>query len=260
MKSNIETIKFTGIFCLVLAVLTYIVTLNIEIGFFQPNWNWMSNNFALTVCGGAFASFLVVMLCEVQKYRSNKLSCENFLYAQAMYLYSVLYFLDRNIDEYIADSSRPVPDNLVDERIMMIRSLTMAIRSVDYSTFRKNNALVIAHQDFCANGLVKADSIIGSGNYLKIAIIQTQIKNLEETYSKGTVTSADKLVAQTLVALKNQILPALSDVSNYLGIINQYCIGRYNWEEQKTKIHDSYFSLFEAGKFEDFLKGAEAKQ
>ncbi len=260
MRSNIETIKFTGLFCLALAVLTYIVTLNIEMGFFQPNWIWMSNNFALTVCGGAFASFLVVMLCEMQKYRSNKLSCENFLYNQAMYLYSVLYFLDRNIDEYIADQNEPVPNNLVDEKIMMIRSQSMAIRSVDYTTFRKNNALVTAHQDFCANGLAKADSIIGSGNYLKMAIIQTQIKNLEATYCKGTVTSADMLVAQTLVALKNHISPVLSAVSTYLGTINQYCSGRYNWEEEKTKIHDGYISLFEAGKFEDFLKEAEVKQ
>ena len=259
MRSNIETIKFTGAFCLVLAILTYIITLNMEIGFFQPNWGWISHNFALTACGGAFASFFVVLLCEVQKYRSNKLSCENFLYTQAMYLYSVLYFMYRNIDEYIADQNKPVPDNLIDERIMMIRSQSMAIRSVDYVTFRKNNVLVTAHQDFCSNGLVMSDSIIGSGNYLKMAIIQTQIKNLEDTYSKGTITSADKLVAQTLAAFKNQILPALSDVSTYLGIINQHCNGRFDWEGQKAKIHESYVSLFKVGKFEDFLKSAEAK-
>ena len=137
MRSNIETIKFTGLFCLMFAILTYVVTLNIELGFFQPNWRWMSNNFALTVCGGTFASFLVVMLCEIQKYRSNKLSCENFLYTQAMYLYIVLYFMSKDIDEYIANSNKPVPDNLIDERIMMIRNQSMAIRSVDYVTFRK---------------------------------------------------------------------------------------------------------------------------
>lgn len=259
MRSNIETIKFTGRFCLVLAVLTYIVTLNIEMEFFQPNWSWMSNNFALTVCGGAFASFFVVMLCEAQKYRSNKLSCENYLYTQALYLYSVLYYMYKNIDEYIADQNKPVPDNLIDERIMMIRSQSMAIRSVDYVTFCKNNVLVTAHQDFCSNGLAMVDSIIGSGNYLKMAIFQTQIKNLEDTYSKGTITSADKLVTQTLAAFKNQILPALSDVSTYLGIINQHCSGRYNWEGQKAKIHESYISIFKAGRFEDFLKSGEAK-
>ena len=93
-----------------------------------------------------------------------------------------------------------------------------------------------------------------------MAILQTQIKNLEETSSKGTVTSADKLVAQTLAAFKKQLSPVLSDVSTYLGIVSQHCSGRYNWEKQKTKIHDSYISLFEVGRFEDFLKGAEEKQ
>ena len=116
-----------------------------------------------------------------------------------------------------------------------------------------------AHQGFCSNGLVKADSIMGSGNYLKMAIIKTQIKNLEEISSSGTITSADELVAQTLAALNNQILPVLSDVSTYLGQINQNCGDRYDWEKQKAKIHESYVSVLEAGRFEDFLKGAEAR-
>ncbi len=260
MRSNIETIKFTGAFSIVLAVLTYIVTLNIEIGFFQPNWSWMSNNFALTVCGGIFASFLVVLLCEVQKYRSNKLYCENFLFIQAKYLYGALYVMYRNIDEYIAAPNKPVPYNLVDQSIMMISSHSLAIRNVDYTTFRKNNALVTAHQAFCANELVKLDSILRSGNYIKIAINETQIKNLKETNREGTVTSADMLVARTLAALKNRLSSALNDVSNYLEIINQHCNGRYYWAKQKTIIHDSYISIFEAGKFEDFLNEAEAKQ
>lgn len=259
MRSNIETIKFTGIFCLVLAVFTYIVTLNIEISFFHPNWSWMSNNFVLTVCGGAFASFFVVMLCEIQKYRSNKLACENFLYAQTQYLYSILYLMCKSIDEYIADQNRPVPDNLLDERAMMIRGQSMAIRSVDYVTFSKENALAAAHQSFCSNTLVKIDSTIGNGNYLKIAIGQTQIKKVEETGKKGTITSADELVAQTLAALKNHITPVLNDVSDYLGVIDQSCGGRYDWTKQKTNIHESYINFLKAGSFEEFLKNAEVK-
>ena len=123
MRSNIETIKFTGTFSFLFAVLAYIVTLNNEIGFFQPNWWWMSNSFALTVCGGAFTSFLVVLLCEVQKYKSNKQSCENYLYTQTEYLYCMLYLISRNVDEYMANQSMPVTDNLLDERLMMICSI-----------------------------------------------------------------------------------------------------------------------------------------
>lgn len=259
MRSNIETIKFTGKFSLITAVMAYIVSLNIELGFFQPNWSWISNNFALTVCGGAFSSFLVVMLCEVQKYRSNKLSCENFLFTQTMYLYMSLYLMNKNIDEYIRNQNEPIPGNLIDEGMMMIRSQSAAIRNVDYITFRKNNNQVIAYRNFCSNELVSIESIISSGNYLKMAVIQTQIKNLKETCSQGTITSSDELVNRTLATISNQLSPVLEDVSTYLETIDHNCNGRYNWNIQRTKIHESYASPFRTERFEDFLKSTEAK-
>lgn len=259
MRENITTIKFTGIFTILFALLTYIVTLNMEIGFFQPNCRWISNDFALTVCGGSFTGFLVMMLCETQKYRSNKSTYENFLFTQTMYLYIALYLTSRNIDEYIMNKNEPIPNNLLDERILMIRSHAMAIQGIDYITFYKNNVLVTAHKDFCSNKLRKVDSIIGNGNYLKIAIIQTQLENLNKTYEKGTITSANEPVLRTLTALKKQIEPILEDISNYLETINQNCNGRYDWETQKMKIHENYISLFKAGKIEDFLKNAEVE-
>lgn len=257
MRGNVETIKFTGFFCTVLAILTYIITLNIEIGFFHPNWCWISNNFALTVCGGGFASFLVVMLCEVQKYRSNKLSCENFLYSQGTLLYSTLYFMYKNIDEYIENQNRLVPGNLLDEKMLMIRNQTMAVRSVDYVTVCKNNKLVNRHKKFCLNGLVKAEAIIGSQNYLKSAIIQTQMENLKDVHNQGEITSSEKLVSEVLTALKVKILPVLEEISDYLGAIDKNCSLRYGWEQQKIKVHQSYISLFELEGFEEFFKEAK---
>ena len=257
MRSNIETIRFMGRVCLVLAVLTYIITLNIDIGFFQPNWSWISNNFALTVCGGALASLLVVLLCEVQKYWDNKSSCENYLFAQAIYLYSALYYMVKNIDEYIMNQNQSVSDNLIDDSIQMIRSHAMAIRTVDYVTFRKSNILATAHRAFCSNTLINIDSTMRYGYYIKLAISHTQIKNLTEIHSKGIVTSADELVAKTLVAIKSQIMPMVKAVSDYLEGIDASCGGRYDWKQQKAKIEDSYISIFKAGRFEDFLKQAE---
>lgn len=257
MRNNIETIKFTGGFCLVLAVLTYLVTLNIEIGFFQPHWSWMSNSFALTVCGGAFSSFFVVMLCEIQKYRSNKLSCERFLYVQVMYLYQTLYCMDKIIDGYMTTPDRPIPDNLIDEGMTAIYNQSMAIRNVDYVTFRKNNKLMAAHKHFCSNGLIKAEFIVRNKNYLKIAIIKTQMKNLERTHCQGTVTSTDRLVAKTLLALKKQISPVLKDVSAYLDIIGHNCKKWCDWENQKEKIHENYANVLNVKTLEDFLESTE---
>ena len=56
MRTQIKVIRFT-----------YLITLNMEIGFLNLDTSWLSNNFALTICGGVFVSLLVMLICEVQK-------------------------------------------------------------------------------------------------------------------------------------------------------------------------------------------------
>ena len=259
MRSNIETIKFTGAFSFLFAVLTYIVTLNIEIGFFQPNWRWMSNSFALTVCGGAFTSFMVVLLCEVQKYRSNKQSCENYLYTQTEYLYCMLYLISRNVDEYVANQSMPVTDNLLDERLMMIRNCSAAIRSVDYLPFCKNNNLMIALEKFKSEQLVEIDYLANSENFFKSAFLQAQINNVVLSGHQGTVTSANEYVAEFLAKLQHHLIPALKAVSAHLEVFDQECNNRFGWKKQEAKIHEGYVSLSMAREFEDYPNSTEEK-
>ena len=58
MKEKIQSIKLNGMLCIIFIAITYLVTLNIENGIFQPNLWWMSNNFALTVSGGIATGFV----------------------------------------------------------------------------------------------------------------------------------------------------------------------------------------------------------
>lgn len=257
MKSNIETIKFTGASGFAFAILTYLVTLNIEIGFFQPNWYWMSNNFALTICGGAFASFLVVILCEIQKYVSNKATYENFLFYQTMYLYIELFLLDRNIEEYISCKEEPISDNMMDMRIQKARNCVSAIQSVEYITFRKKNNLSIAFCTFCTDELAKVNSFFETANYLKIAVIKTRISNLENDQNKKVITSSDALLEKTLSGIHSVLHPILSDISKHLQLVDKYCNNRFDWEKQSDKINKSYISIFKAGQFDDFLNNLE---
>ena len=107
MCGNIETIKFTAVISAIFAFLSYFITLNMELAFFAPQWSWISNNFALTVCGGVFTSTLVVLFCEVQKYLSNKADCEQYLFYQTMYLYvHTARFPDKTPDKHNDASSQ----------------------------------------------------------------------------------------------------------------------------------------------------------
>ena len=86
MKTQIKVIRFVAIMSIVLAAITYLITVNIEVGFINLNTQWLSNNFLLTVCGGAFASMLVVLLCEIQKYFEIKKSTEAIIFKHVRHI------------------------------------------------------------------------------------------------------------------------------------------------------------------------------
>ena len=82
MRTSIKVIKFTSILSFIFLVITYLITINIDGGFVKLNTIWISNNFLLTGFGGMFASTLVVLLCEINKYLIDKKNTENQLFSK----------------------------------------------------------------------------------------------------------------------------------------------------------------------------------
>lgn len=253
MRGNIETIKFTAIISSIFALLSYFVTLNIELAFFVPQWPWVSNNFVLTMCGGIFTSTFVVLFCELQKYLSNKANYEQYLFYQTMYLYSLLFQMQKNVEEYIANKEETVSEGLLEKSAQMAQCQVNAIRGIDYVTFRKQNPLVIAHRNFCTKKLSEISSALGYWNYLKRAILSKRITNLQETGRDMPITSADTLINQTLVIIREKYLSLLNDLSGYLEVIDQACNNRFGWNEMKSKISGSYISIFNSADLKTFL-------
>lgn len=100
MRIQVKVIRFTLLMSIVFAAIAYLVTLNIEIGFLALSVPWLSNNFVLTVCGGAFSSMLVVLIGEVQKYFLNKKAAEEFLFSHTAYVYGQLRII-KNIFKFV---------------------------------------------------------------------------------------------------------------------------------------------------------------
>lgn len=253
MRGNIETIRFTAIISAIFAFLSYLVTLNIELAFFVPQWPWMSNSFVLTVCGGVFTSTLVVLFCEVQKYLSNKTNCEQYLFYQTMYLYSILFQMQKNVEGYIANKDESVFEGLLEKSAQMAQSQVNAIRSIDYVTFRKKDSLVIVHRNFNTKKLAEISSALEYWNYLKRAVLSARINNLEKIGREIPITSANALVRQTLTIIGEKYLSLLNDVSDYLETIDHACGNRFGWNEIKLKISESYISIFNSADLDSFL-------
>ncbi len=149
MRGSIKIIKFTMFMSILFLALTYFTTVNIETHILGFNTIWLSNNLALTVFGGAFASMLVVLICEVQKYITEKTSVEEYIFYQALYLYQSLFLMQQNICDYQNNTEAGVPNNLLDETTRMIQSEIFALQSADYAPFKQKNLLLTAHQKFC---------------------------------------------------------------------------------------------------------------
>lgn len=206
------------------------------------------------MCGGVFSSTFVVMLCEIQKYWSNKNDCEQCMFYQTMYLYTALFIMQRNIVEYIKNKTKPVPENLLETLVQKIQCQVNALQSIDYTTFSSKNKLMIAWCDFSEEKLAKINVVMQYHYYLNIAIFRTRINNLEQFSQDKPVTASDELVFKTLTIIDKQCQPLLGDISNYLKIIDQSCCGKFSWKTQQEKIREGYISIFKAGKFEDFLQ------
>lgn len=257
MKSCIETVRFTFKLSLLFGVITYLVTVNIETNFLSLNTIWISNNFVLTVCGGIVASFLVVLLSEIQKYFSAKISSESYLFYHATYLYSALFLMQQNILEYTKNTDEVIPENLLEMRTQMAQSELFALQNMEYVTFRDKSPLAIAHHNFCTETAAKVKSVSDSSINLRIAINIAKTDNLKYYQEARDITSANKTVCSTLIILYRNITSVLKEIDKYLLTIDHSCENRFNWTIMRTTIQENYVSIFKAGNFEDFLKQGE---
>lgn len=257
MKSSIEIIRFTFKLSLLCGIATYLVTVNIETNFLSFHTAWISNNFALTICGGITTSILVVLLSEIQKYFHSKNSSEFYLFYHAVYLHNALFLLQQNILEYIENTNAIVPENLCEMRIQMAQSELIALQNTDYSTFSAKNPLTLIHQFFCAETAAKIRPILNSSTYLQIAIHTAEIDNIKKYQVPRNITSANEIVGSTLKILYKNISFALNEIDKYLQQVDNYCKNKFDWAAMRTAIQNSYASIFKTENFEDFLKQGE---
>ncbi len=250
MRGNVKVIKFTAFMSILLLALAYFTTVNIETHILKLNTIWSSNNFALTIFGGAFASMLVVLICEVQKYITAKASVEEYIFYQALYLYQALFLMQQSICDYQKNTEASVPDNLLDETSRMIQSEIFALQSTDYTPFKRKNLLLTAHQKFCRKTTIDFQPILRGSNAVKIAINKVKIYYLQQNVLNRMVTSVDEPLQTVLSIQLGRVSDALAEVDEYLKDIDKYCNQRYGWEKQREQIHSNYVNVFEAWDFE----------
>lgn len=250
MRDSVKIIRFISVITILLFVSTYLITLNIEMHIIELNSLWISNNLALTVFGGAFASMLVVLVCEIQKYITTKKSVENHIFYQALYLYQSLFLMQQNICDYQKNSTIDVPNNLLDETTRMILCQITELQCTDYVTLIKKSNLITVHQEFCQKTAINMQPIINGCSALKIAISKVKIIYLSQNLPMKAITSMTEPLKSVLDVQHKKISKALEETDEYLENIDKYCGYRFKWKEQQKRICSNYVSIFETWNFD----------
>lgn len=188
MRESISVISWCSFVSALFLILTYGVTVNAEAHFFTLDSVWISNNFLITLFGGVFASMLVVLLCEIQKYLSSKKRTEQYLFYQSLYLYQALVQTRIFIEDFLNHGEWILSDNLFDESNRKIQCQLDAIQTTDYATFKHDkDSLMVEHGRFCIDVLPKIQPILQSGNRLRISINNAKIEYLqsESAFEEG---------------------------------------------------------------------------
>ncbi|MBQ3235546.1 MAG: hypothetical protein IJA97_05255 [Clostridia bacterium] len=250
MSSNLKTMKLTAILSGCLLIATFAICLNKSYGWF--NIKWLSNDFLLTIFGGLFASTLVVLICEWQKYFFNKRGVEDFLWNNTINLYAKVLIMKNSVDKELVAPERRINLSMLDECSNIAKHILSSGYYVDYSTICKKQSLSVALKEFYLKKPL-LERIVGDCDCLKIAGINDEINGLTKNPLQNyKVTNKDPETFKALTILSNNFIKAIGIIEWLLAKIDYS--GRYNWQDSNKSIKENYNQIFKDFSYEDFLK------
>ena len=223
MSVNVNTIKRLLSILIGVLILSYLVSLNRENSFFVLNTKWLSNEFLFAIAGGAFASLIVVLVCEVIKYRQLKFATEAALFSNLANLYG--------------------------QFAMMFADY---INGTDYTLFYQKNKIKDILLQYKANKYQTMKSVLFGFINLQIAIQTDKIELIKQGVCNN-VTSDCSYVNKTLNKVINQTTTILTYLDQVISQIDNELGNRYHWQNIKQSLN-TYQDNFTEQDLDDYLK------
>ena len=231
MRSNVKTIKLTSWLSLILVAITYLISIKGKWG--ANELKWLPDTFLLAVFGGAFASMLVVLICEISKYYHNRESAETYLVSHLYYLYGQLQVMSKNIDFFIKQKDH-MPKNALAQLVVNAEAEMNAVYFADYAPYKKDNAILAEKMDYNNKIFPVIQQFMQNCRLIEIAIINDEMIKIKK--SMGTDEGTGNNATLVLLKLSEQVREPLSLIDKLLTRIDQLCHGRYNWSKVRDDL------------------------
>ena len=237
-------LKHTIIYLIILSMLclaiSYVISVNMEIGFCVINSRFISNNFLFTCFSGAFASILVVIATEVYRFIQKKKSIEQFLFSQLVFIYGQLQIANTNITNLLNNKGL-VPDNLLGSLSNTITQITPSLRSMDYNPFFSSNrsrAIKRIITRLFSTEIIQLDSLTSDCIYLPMAIHTDKLDASSKGEFKTVITSTSPNTQKTLDILNKEIIRLISQILIDLTELNTASDNYFHWNDVEEKLSD----------------------
>lgn len=252
MSASKKTIQFTAVASIILLIITYLVTVNIDTNLLTVDSPWISNSFLLTFFGGAFASMAVVLMCEISKYWQAKQSAETYLFSHLCYLYGQLQILSHNIKRFLSQKGKDVSREALTKIISNAEAEMNALYFAEYAPFCKSNAVLGEKLRFNSEIFSAVQSVLKDCRMLDIALNRDEIARLEVEMGKREQQELPEYTLKTLERLSSRIIDPLNKVDQLAAKIDTLCNGRCKWNTVKTALLQG-FPDNQPDYFEQFL-------
>ena len=251
MSTSVNTIKKLLWVLAGVLILTYLISLNMENHFIALNAKWISNDFLFAIAGGAFASLVIVLVCELIRYRQLKFATETSILVSFSNLYGRFLIIRSNCKR-VLDSTDIVSDDLIQPICYEAIKITDAINEIDYTLLYKTNKVRDLLSQFKTSNYLAIKNILINFIFLKIAInedkrvlIQQRKPEIVQSGCSNTNKALNKVVSQstTILTFLNQII---TQIDNDLG-------GKYQWQYKKQTVN-AYEDNYIGPGLDDYLK------
>lgn len=235
MSTCVNTIKRLLWVLAGILILTYLISLNMENHFITLNTMWISNNFLFAIVGGAFASLVIVLVCEIIKYHQLKQMAENSLLINSGNLYGQFLIIRSNCFRTLK-SRDLISDNLIEQTCENASRIADCINGIDYTPFCNKNKIKDIVIQYNSTKLVSIKSILISFIFLKIAIhedkkllLQQRVNAIVTSVCPNTNKALNKVISQSSTIL-TYLDQTISQIDHELG-------DKYQWQNIKQALN-----------------------
>lgn len=256
MSSSVKTIKLTILLSLLFVAITYFVTVNMELGIASLNNGWISNNFFLTIFGGAFGSTIVVLICELHRYWLLKKETELKIYNLLYSILAELIVSNNTIRTYLQNTKLTVPGEALNSSRAKALAAINTLEDVDYQTFSGKTELEMTLAYFFQGSYQSIKHFVSDEQFLNNAVLLDKIDLLEQGDS-GKVTVECKNTGKTLSILSETGQNCVNDLKVLLERLDSICNGRFKWAQTKLTI-ESFPTVLPLDEYEKFIVRGES--